>query len=172
MLKKLLMTAITAVALSSFAHAQESSHSLGFAAGSTYGVGLSYSHDWKKSGVQITALPYWNEDSGMVAAGVNFKRNFDENDKIGIYGSLGVATAIQKETFTECFWDEELNEEVCEDPVVTISQNFATGPGVGMQVYFWKNAVFRFELPLAFRFGTAGFGITPIPNVALMYRWQ
>jgi hypothetical protein len=172
MIKKTLLTLAVSLAISTTAIASEKSHSLGFAAGSTYGIGLSYSHDWGKSGIQVTALPYWNDETGMLAGGVNLKRNFDENEKIGIYGSLGIATAIQKDTYVECHWDEETNTEICEDPVVTISSNFAAGPGVGMQVYFWKNAVFRFELPLAFRFGTDGFGLTPIPNVALMYRWR
>jgi len=46
-----------------------------------------------------------------------------------------------------------------------------TGPGVGMQVTFWDNMLFRFELPLGFRYGSDGFGIMPLPNTALMYRW-
>ena len=29
---------------------QAKSHALGFAAGSTYGIGLSYSHDWNHNG--------------------------------------------------------------------------------------------------------------------------
>ena len=49
--------------------------------------------------------------------------------------------------------------------------NFAAGPGVGMQVIFWDNLLFRFELPLAVKWGTNGLGIIPIPNSALMYRW-
>jgi len=172
MIKKTLASLALLTVLVSDSSAADKSHSLGFAAGSTYGIGLSYSHDWDKNGIQVTALPYWNNDKGMIASGINFKRNFDENGKIGIYGSFGLAASVQKETYTECRWDDVLEEEVCEPPVVEISHNYATGPGVGMQFYFWQNGVFRFELPIAVRFGTNGFGILPIPNVALMYRWQ
>jgi len=171
MLKKFLVPLVASLVMTSGALAAEKSHALGFAAGSTYGIGLSYSHDWSKNGVQITALPYWNNDGGMVAGGVNFKRTFDENDKIGIYGSLGIAAAVQKDSYTSTTWDDEEGDGVT-TKVVTISHNYAAGPGVGMQVYFWGNGVFRFELPIAFRFGTSGFGIAPIPNVALMYRWK
>lgn len=172
MFRKTLISLAALFALTNDSIAADKSHSLGFAAGSTYGVGLSYSHDWDKNGVQVTALPYWNDDSGMVAAGVNFKRNFDENGKIGIYGSFGLAGSVQKEVYTDCYWDDDLKEEICDLPVVEINHNYAAGPGVGMQFYFWQNGVFRFELPIAVRFGTSGFGILPIPNVALMYRWQ
>ena len=172
MFRKTLLSLAAMFAMAGNSAAADKSHSLGFAAGSTYGVGLSYSHDWNKSGVQVTALPYWNNDSGMIAGGVNFKRNFDENGKIGIYGSFGMAASVQKETHTQCYWDDDLKEEICDPPVVDVNHNYAAGPGVGMQVYFWENAVFRFELPIAVRFGTNGFGILPIPNVALMYRWR
>jgi len=162
---------ILALLISVPAWANEKSHSLGFAAGSTYGLGLSYSHDWNKNGIQVTALPYWSDNSGLVAGGINFKRTFDENSKIGIYGSVGIATAIQKDVYTSTSWDDDSGEGVTKY-IPEYSYNYATGPGVGMQLYFWQNGVFRFELPIAFRFGTDGFGITPIPNAALMYRWD
>ena len=170
MIKRFLALAL-ALAISSPAIAGEKTHSLGFAAGSTYGLGLSYSYDWNKSGVQFTALPYWSDDSGLVAGGINFRRVFDENSKIGIYGSLGIAAAVQKDSYTSTNWDDESGEADTEK-ITTITTNYAAGPGVGMQIYFWQNGVFRFELPIAFRFGDDGFGITPIPNVALMYRWS
>ena len=171
MLKKFLVPLVASLVMTSNAGAADKSHALGFAAGSTYGVGLSYSYDWNKNGVQVTALPYWSDDSGMLAGGINFKRTFDENEKIGIYGSLGIATAVQKDVRTSTEWDDDTSEAVT-TKIVDISNNYAAGPGVGMQIYFWQNGVFRFELPIAFRFGTDGFGVIPIPNVALMYRWR
>jgi len=146
-------------------------HSLGFAAGSTYGIGLSYSRDWDVWGFQVTALPVWDaEDGGMVAGGLNIKRNFHSNGLVGVYGSFGVAGMMSKDVYEECDWDLD-QEENCET-VEESSHNYALGPGVGMEFLFWKNVLFRFELPLAVRNGTDGFGITPIPNLALMYRWK
>ena len=59
----------------------QSTHAVGFAAGSTYGVGLSYSYDTAKFGIQITGLPYWSDESGLLAGGVNLKEIFM---KIGV----------------------------------------------------------------------------------------
>ena len=66
-----------------------------------------------------------------------------------------------------------LLHDVVEDTEHTIDEGWGavTGPGVGMQVTFWDNMLFRFELPLGFRYGSDGFGIMPLPNTALMYRW-
>jgi len=152
--------------------AREGCHSLGFAAGSTYGIGLSYSRDWDAWGFQVTALPVWDaEDGGLVAGGLNFKRNFHSNGQAGVYGSFGVAGMMSKDVWEEHTWDPETGEETLEI-VTETSQNYAFGPGVGMEFLFWNNVLFRFELPLAIRNGTDGFGISPIPNAALMYRWE
>ncbi len=155
---------------SSVAYA-DSTHSLGFAAGSTYGIGLSYSYDNPTWGVQITGLPVWDEsDGGRIAGGVNFKRNFHENGRVGLYGSLGMAGHLYRDIYEEYTWDPETDEETSET-VIDEGLDFAAGPGVGMQVMFWDNLLFRFELPLAVKWGTNGLGIIPIPNSALMYRW-
>ena len=147
-------------------------HALGFAAGSTYGIGLSYSHDWEHHGIQFTALPVWDqEDGGMIAGGINFKKNFHQNHKIGVYGSFGIAGMMMRDVWEECAWVAEAEEEYCLT-VTEDSRNYAVGPGVGFEVNFWHNMLFRFELPLAVRNGTDGFGISPIPNAAIMYRWD
>ena len=58
-------------------HENSKTHALGFAAGSTYGIGLSYSHDWEHNGVQFTALLVWDqEEGGLVAGGINLRRIF------------------------------------------------------------------------------------------------
>ena len=156
--------------------AQSATNSLGFAAGGTYGAGLSYSYDTEKWGIQITALPIWDEeDGGTVFGGLNLKRNFHENGKVGLYGSLGVGGGFWKSKDEDCNWVENLEnpeqgKEICTE---TIDEGWGTivGPGVGMQYMFWDNMVFRFELPMGMRFSSEGFGITPIPNAALLYKW-
>ena len=153
-------------------------NSLGFAAGGTYGVGLSYSRDTTVWGIQITGLPIWDQDSGgRIFGGINLKRHFHENGKVGLYGSVGVAGGLWKDAYEECEWESEVDEageltekENCREETDE-GWGLATGPGVGMQMIFWENLLFRFELPLAVRFSSDGFGIIPIPNVALMYRW-
>ena len=148
-------------------------HALGFAAGSTYGIGLSYSYDWEHNGIQFTALPVWDqEEGGLVAGGINLKKNFHHNNMVGIYGSFGIAGMMMRDVWEDCEWDEENNEEVNCVTEIEESRNYAVGPGVGMEFSFWGNMIFRFELPLAVRNGTDGFGISPIPNAAIMYRWD
>tara|TARA_Y100000593_G_scaffold86306_1_gene164767 strand:- start:358 stop:867 length:510 start_codon:yes stop_codon:yes gene_type:complete len=161
----------TTLLFASSAAASESTHSLGFAAGSTYGVGLSYSYDTPSWGIQITGLPIWHPvDGGRVFGGVNLKRNFHENGKVGLYGSLGLAGGFWKDIDEECTWDEEAQKEDCEQ-VIDEGWGIASGPGVGMQLIFWDNLRFRFELPLAISYSEKGIGAMPIPNAALMYSW-
>tara|TARA_Y100000310_G_scaffold318774_1_gene373236 strand:+ start:444 stop:959 length:516 start_codon:yes stop_codon:yes gene_type:complete len=153
------------------ATADATKNSLGFAAGSTYGIGLSYALDFENGhGVQVTGLPYWSEDGGLVAGGINYRYTFHQNGRVGIYGSFGLAGMMSKNTYEECDWSDNGEPETCTE-VVEEDFNLASGPGVGLQVFFWDNMVVRFELPLTARYGTDGFGITPIPNFALMYRW-
>ena len=163
---------IVALGISTPAIANEGTQALGFAAGSTYGIGLSYSRDQEMWGFQVTALPVWDaEDGGMIAGGVNFRRNFHSNGQVGVYGSLGIAGMMSKDVWEECDWNDETSEEENCETVTEESHNYAVGPGVGMEFVFWENALFRFELPLAVKWGTNGLGIIPIPNSALMYRW-
>jgi len=173
-MKKLGMIAAFAMfMLPTFAQAK---HSLGFAAGSTYGIGLSYALDLDSGhGFQLTGLPYWNDEDGMIAGGLNYRYTLHQNGRVGIYGSYGLAGMLAKSTHYDCVQTDTPDAlvgvaEECTD-VEELDYNIATGPGVGLQMYFWDNLVVRFELPLTLRYGTDGWGITPIPNFALMYRW-
>ena len=172
----LITVAMTIVALlitcsASTANAQ-STNSLGFAAGGTYGLGLSYSHDTPTWGVQLTALPFWDsEEGGQVFGGINIKRNFHENGKVGLYGSFGVAGGFWRENEFECDFIEATQTDNCRE-FVDEGWGIVSGPGIGMQVLFWDNMLFRFELPVAVRYSSDGtYGLSPIPNTALMYRW-
>ena len=169
----ILISLLSLVCLTSTARADEgSTNSLGFAAGGTYGLGLSYSHDTPTWGVQFTALPLWDsEDGGQVFGGINVKRNFHENGKVGLYGSFGVAGGFWRENEFECDFIEATQTDKCRE-FVDEGWGVVTGPGVGMQVLFWGNMLFRFELPVAVRYSSDGtYGLSPIPNTALMYRW-
>ena len=169
MIKKFLIAA--SLMFSTAVQAEGDAHnSLGFAAGGTYGVGLSYSYDTPVWGIQVTGLPFWDDGEGRVFGGVNVKRNFHENGKVGLYGSAGVAGGIWREEHEECNWSEQTEEDECET-VVEEGWGVVSGPGVGMQMLFWDNMLFRFELPLGIKVSSEGFGVLPIPNGALMYRW-
>ena len=169
-LKTILLSAILFLFTISPAYSQ-STNSLGFAVGGTYGIGLSYSYDTPTWGIQVTGLPIWDEQSGgQVFGGINIKRNFHENGKVGIYGSIGIAGGFWRETDEYCNWNEKTKTDDCSKKTDE-GWGLVTGPGVGMQVLFWKNMLLRFELPLAVRFSSDGFGISPIPNFALLYRW-
>ena len=168
-----MITLLTSIFLS---NSEAATNSLGFAAGGTYGAGLSYSHDTELWGIQITALPIWDqEEGGRIFGGINLRRNFHENGKVGLYGSLGIGGGIWKDIDERCQWVEnlenpELSKDVCTESIEE-GWGVITGPGIGMEYMFWDNMVFRFELPLGLRVSSEGFGITPIPNAALLYRW-
>jgi len=168
-----MITLLTSLFLST---SEAATNSLGFAAGGTYGAGLSYSYDTEEWGIQITTLPIWDEEEGgRIFGGINLKKNFHENGKVGLYGSVGVGAGIWKDIDEDCRWVEDLEnpengENICTE-VIDEGWGVITGPGVGMQYMFWDNMVLRFELPFGIRTSSEGFGITPIPNAALLYRW-
>ena len=172
MIKKILTCMLGLfISTSALADDVKTTNSLGFAAGGTYGIGLSYSYDTPVWGIQVTGLPIWDQESGgQVFGGVNLKRNFHENGKLGVYGSLGVGGGFWRDIYEECDWNLETEEENCQEKTEE-GWGVIVGPGVGMQAMFWQNMLVRFELPFGVRFSSEGFGISPIPNTALMYRW-
>ena len=48
-----------------------------------------------------------------------------------------------RDVYEECDWNEDVNEDENCETVEETSQNFAAGPGVGMEFLFWKNVLIQ-----------------------------
>ena len=162
-MKKLLLAIIASslFIISPTAHAEQS---VGFAAGGTRGVGVTYRYlqDDGPWGWQVTGLPIVHPDSGVVSLGAQVLYILNRGREVMAYASLGAGTIA---TWDKC----EENELFCKD-----EKHLGTGvgPGIGFELRMLDNVSFSVDIPLALLFADGEFhGLLPIPNTALMYYW-
>lgn len=156
---------------------------IGFVAGSTYGVGLGYSKQYKDgNGWQVSLLPIIDEDfDSTVFVGGTMFHTLNSTSWGRAYWSFGAAAFYRRDTQER--WSnpecppgaERCPEPVLEGEVLEEGAMFSFGPGVGLERR-WKQFAVSLELPLAIQIlaenKIVGFGgIRPIPNFSLMYFW-
>ena len=154
---------------------------IGFVAGSTYGVGLGYSKQFKDGrGWQVSALPIVEDDlDATVFLGGTMFQTLNSTTWGRAYWSLGMAAFYTRQTQEE--WDyPSCPTDPCPEPTLTgtiLEEGvvLSFGPGVGLERR-WKQFALSLELPLAVQVGynnhELGFlGMHPIPNFSLMYFW-
>ncbi len=141
---------------------------IGFVAGSTYGVGLGYSKQFKDGrGWQVSALPIVEDDlDATVFLGGTMFQTLNSNTWGRAYWSLGLAAFYTRQSREE--WDDE-------GPLLDEGVMLSFGPGVGLERR-WKQFAVSLELPLAVQVGYNNhelvfLGMHPIPNFSLMYFW-
>ena len=66
----------------SFEHNKDSKHALGIAAGATTGLGLSYLYMPDKLCFQVAFVPYKDQQSAFISAGLTFIYRLKEGDKL------------------------------------------------------------------------------------------
>ena len=141
---------------------------IGFVAGSTYGVGLGYSKQFKDGrGWQVSALPIVEDDlDATVFLGGTMFQTLNSNTWGRAYWSLGLAAFYTRQSREE--WDDE-------GPLLDEGVMLSFGPGVGLERR-WKQFAISLELPLAVQVGYHShefkfLGMHPIPTFSLMYFW-
>ena len=141
------------------AHAQQSRNSVGFVAGSTYGLGLGYKHNFQNSPValQVAGIPIVVEDDLILAGGVALQFTMHRSDWGSSFISIG-SSVIHKRDRWVSQYDETL---------------IGVGPGLGIEWRTHKNFSFVVDLPVTTFFDMKkGFQtVLPIPNFTLMYTW-
>lgn len=161
----------------SFAQEAFKHHSLGAGIGPTYGAGIIYRYSEEKLGIQGAILPYYNNDTALIAGGITGFYNLNRGKFGNLYLSFGAGTLFQKSTqYTAPEYDatgiiikqgERLPSEW--------KYGFATGPGIGFQFIFAENFAFNLEAPISFIFvNDKSFRLDRVglwPNAALMYNF-
>jgi len=136
-----------------------SRNSVGFVAGSTYGFGIGYKHQFYNSPValQLAGFPFITEDDVLLTGGVVLQFTLHR----GNYGStfISVGSSVMHEANR---WVSQYDKTMV-----------AVGPGIGIEWMAHKNFGVVLDIPAAAFFDTReGFkSILPIPNLTLMYTW-
>ena len=133
--------------------------SIGFVAGSTHGIGLTYARQNNESGIgwQVSGFPFWTKDERHLFGGLSIFKTLHQGRKGRAFISFGVAANYHRSVYS---WE------------VDESTNFVFGPGIGLERIYADNFTISLELPAAIIISNEdGFSILPIPNFALSYRW-
>ncbi len=146
--------------------ADSGGHSVGFVAGPTYGLGISYGRQnpTTGNGWQVSGLPYWSEEERYLFGGLTLFKTLHQGEWARAFLSGGVAAFYRRSEEWEGDHHEH-KESIDEELDVVV------GPGVGLEVHA-ANVAVSMDVPIAiFLVSDDGFAILPIPNLALRYRW-
>ena len=163
--------------------ADSAGHSVGFVAGPTYGLGLSYGrhNSATGNGWQVSGFPYWSQEDRYLFGGLTLFKTLHQGEWARAFFSGGVAAFYRRSEHWD-FVSGELNVKTKPDvevgPRVERDKNIddrldvVVGPGVGLEIHA-KNVAVSMDVPIAiFIVSDDGFAIRPIPNFALLYRWE
>jgi len=167
-MKKLLLAILASSMLVLTPTVVHAENSIGFAAGSTRGMGVTYRYlpdngDTSSLGWQVTGLPFITKESGMISAGGAALWLLHRGNVGLAYASFGVGTVAM---WSNCTDGEDFH---CEE-----ESNFGLGfgPGIGFELRLVENFGWSVDVPLAILFANGEFeGVYPIPNSALVYYW-
>ena len=166
---KILKTFIIAIAIVClFPVSSLAEHSVGFAAGSTRGLGATYRYlpdpgDVSPWGWQVTGLPLITKTDGVVSLGAGALYLLHRGELAMAYASFGVGTLF---SWSNC---TDNSDTFCEDES---NWGGGLGPGLGFELRAVDNLGWSVEIPLAIMFADGEFyGMYPVPNTSLVYHW-
>ena len=158
-------------------------HSVGFVAGPTYGLGLSYGRQNPATGNgwQVSGFPLWSQEERYLFGGLTLFKTLHQGEWARAFFSGGVA-AFYRRSENWDFVGAELDVRVKPDVKVGLRVerdkniderlDVVVGPGVGLENHA-NNIAVSMDVPIAiFLVSDDGFAIRPIPNFALRYRWE
>ena len=143
-------------------------HSVGFAAGSTRGLGATYRYlpdpdsvsPW---GWQVAGLPLITKHEGTISLGGALLYRLHQGKEAMAYASLGAGGLA---VWNNC---EDTSDIFCEDES---HWGIGFGPGIGFELRMVDNVALAVDIPVAIMFAYGDFwGIYPVPNSSLVYYW-
>ena len=147
----------------------ENTQSIGFVAGSTHGIGVSYARQNSQTGYgwQVSAFPVWSQGERHLFGAVALFKTLNQGKKGRAFLSFGVAAHYNRSIYEEWDGNATSTNEIDDE-----RHGLVFGPGVGLERWFAENFAVSLEIPAAIRVDSdEGFSILPIPNCALAYRW-
>ena len=151
---------------------------VGFTAGATTGLGLTYRVAKSNWFGQFAFMPAWNkEDGGNVFAGAQFGKRIQGDDQFYLNVAFGVGAMYSQGE--ECEWveanpppgEEYPNEyENCYNYKDTF---LAGGPSIGLGKVWGDHLHGEIYIPIAtvWKVGSGLEAIVPYPGITLGYRW-
>ena len=146
----------------------ENTQSIGFVAGSTHGIGVSYARQNGQTGHgwQVSGFPVWTQSERHLFGAVALFKTLNQGKKGRAFLSFGVAAHYNRSIYEDEHGQVHISNGDEE------SYGLIFGPGVGLERWFAENFAVSLEIPAAIRVDSdEGFSILPIPNCALAYRW-
>ena len=153
---------------------------IGFAAGATTGVGISYRrHLANKFGYQVTGILFGSSTSFFGSAGINVLRTLHKTKKTRFLAIAGVSTFYSADNQID--WEkcrvakptdyEDPNFDPCAgvDPTWQHDLTVNLGIGIGMEFMVSENIGLALELPFVISVSSEDFSVYPIPNASLIY---
>ena len=177
----LILFFVLTISTLSFADEAPKHYALGFAAGPTYGGGITFRYVEEKLGFQVTGFPFYANDSALLVGGVTGFYVLNRGKYGQLYTSLGVGCLSRKIQNWEPATYDPANGAMLTPPVQLPSSwttSVGTGPGIGFQFNFAENFSVNLELPIAVIFtknsqasGISFERIAPWPNGSLLYNF-
>ena len=174
-----ILVVVTALLVSFPASASsEFNNTVGFTAGATTGLGLTYRLAYNDWFGQLALMPLWNkEDGGRMFAGTQFGRRIQGDDQFYLNVALGLGVMYSQGQ--ECNWVEQprtnineppIGEEVCNDYQNTY---LAGGPSIGLGRVWGNHFHTELYIPIAavWKVGEGLDAVVPYPGVTVGYRW-
>jgi len=181
-MKRLVVACAFLLALTTSAHAgtqKKQLHStVGFTAGATTGLGLTYRGAMDGWFGQLALMPAWNkEDGGSVFAGTQFGKRIQGDDNFYLNVAIGLGAMYSQGE--ECEWvdanpppgeDYPNGYEDCYDYENTY---LAGGPSIGLGKVWGEHLHGEIYIPIAavWKLGSGLEAVVPYPGITLGYRW-
>lgn len=145
-------------------------HMVGFTAGVTTGLGLSYRGTYDRWFGQVALMPIWRRDEGgSIFMGGQLGRVVQGSDSF--YLNLALGTGFMLVEDEQCTYpSKEPFEPVCGRVRDTF---LAAGPSVGLGKVWGEHFLTEIYLPVAvvWELGLGFHSIVPYPGISLGYRW-
>ena len=152
----------------------ENTQSIGFVAGSTHGIGVSYARQNGQTGHgwQVSGFPVWTQSERHLFGAVALFKTLNQGKKGRAFLSFGVAAHYNRTLHEEWVCDAVGNRSTLIGTRDDESYGLIFGHGVGLERWSAENFAVSLEIPAAIRVDShEGLLILPIPNCALAYRW-
>lgn len=145
-------------------------HMVGFTAGVTTGLGLSYRGTYERWFGQVALMPIWRRDQGgSIFMGGQLGRIVQGSDSFYLNLALGTGfMLVEDEVCT--YPNKEPFEPLCGRQRDTY---LAAGPSVGLGKVWGEHFLTEIYLPVAvvWEMGTGFHSLVPYPGISLGYKW-